>query len=170
MGFDQHFGSDNEHHAADDAMAIFMAFNSPEIEVIGLTTIFGNVRVPDATRNALIILQQLEQSHVRVDDLQCGCCICLVSQHVKAHAIQVPVAEGVNTSLAGLAKVRVADFVHGTDGLGNTNQPTAKVEALPPRQTAVAHEALLFTWGQSAHLVVGTWPSAAGNKPVDFQR
>ena len=36
-------------------------------------------------------------------------------------------AEGVNTSLAGLAKLRVADFVHGTDGLGNTNQPTAKV-------------------------------------------
>ena len=127
MGFDQHVGRDIEHGAADDAMAIFMAFNSPEVEVIGLTTIFGNVRVPDATRNALIILQRLDQTQVCIGSMRSGSSLLPVSQHVKAHAIQVPVAKGVNTSLAGLAKVRVADFVHGTDGLGNTNQPTAKV-------------------------------------------
>ena len=70
MGFDQHVGSDIEHQAADDAMAIFMAFNSPEVEVIGLTTIFGNVRVPDATKNALIILQQLDQTQVCVGSVR----------------------------------------------------------------------------------------------------
>jgi uridine nucleosidase len=30
-----------------------MAFQLPEFEVIGLTTIFGNVLTKDATRNAL---------------------------------------------------------------------------------------------------------------------
>lgn len=37
----------------DDAMAIFVALNSPEVEVIGLTTIYGNVYTTLATRNAL---------------------------------------------------------------------------------------------------------------------
>lgn len=34
-------------------MAIFMAFQAPEIEVIGLTTVFGNVDTELATVNAL---------------------------------------------------------------------------------------------------------------------
>ena len=29
----------------DDAMAIFFAFQSPDIEVLGLTTVYGNVPV-----------------------------------------------------------------------------------------------------------------------------
>ena len=37
----------------DDAMAIFVALNSPEVDVIGLTTIYGNVYTTLATRNAL---------------------------------------------------------------------------------------------------------------------
>ena len=34
-------------------MAILMAFHSPEVEIIGLTTIFGNVPTNLATNNAL---------------------------------------------------------------------------------------------------------------------
>lgn len=34
-------------------MAILVALRSPEVEVIGLTTIFGNVYTSLATRNAL---------------------------------------------------------------------------------------------------------------------
>ena len=41
----------------DDALAIFLALASPEIEVIGLTTVFGNVAVDLCTRNALALLQ-----------------------------------------------------------------------------------------------------------------
>lgn len=37
----------------DDAMAIFVALKSPEVDVIGLTTIYGNVYTTLATRNAL---------------------------------------------------------------------------------------------------------------------
>lgn len=36
----------------DDAMAIASAFNSPEVEVIGLTSTFGNVQTAKATENA----------------------------------------------------------------------------------------------------------------------
>lgn len=38
----------------DDAMAIFLAFQSPEVDVIGLTTIFGNVYTSLATRMLFI--------------------------------------------------------------------------------------------------------------------
>lgn len=37
-------------------MAILMAFQTPEVEIIGLTTIFGNVTTKDATRNALLLV------------------------------------------------------------------------------------------------------------------
>ncbi|EOY08190.1 Uridine-ribohydrolase 1 isoform 3, partial [Theobroma cacao] len=36
----------------DDSMAILMAFQSPELEILGLTTIFGNVATEDATRDS----------------------------------------------------------------------------------------------------------------------
>ena len=42
----------------DDAMAIHQAFADTRLEVIGLTTIFGNVYVNQATRNALWLAEQ----------------------------------------------------------------------------------------------------------------
>jgi len=40
----------------DDAMAIFYAAAAPAIDLIGLTSIFGNVTTQQATRNALRLL------------------------------------------------------------------------------------------------------------------
>lgn len=79
----------------DDSMAILMAFQTPEVDVIGLTTIFGNVLTEDATRNALLL--------------------CEIAGHP-----DIPVAQGSPEPLKG-GIPRVADFVHGADGLGNTN-------------------------------------------------
>ncbi|KAL2487686.1 putative uridine nucleosidase 2 [Forsythia ovata] len=85
----------------DDAMAIFLALNSPEVEVIGLTTIYGNVYTTLATRNALHLLEIAER-------------------------IDIPVAEGSHVTITKGTKLRIADFVHGTDGLGNQNFPPPK--------------------------------------------
>ncbi|GAQ82193.1 inosine-uridine preferring nucleoside hydrolase family protein [Klebsormidium nitens] len=79
----------------DDAMAILMAFNSPELEVLGLTTVFGNVTTALATTNALHLCE-------------------VAGQHA------IPVAQGEPRPLSGEEPLP-ADFVHGTDGLGNTN-------------------------------------------------
>ncbi|CAL5334561.1 unnamed protein product [Camellia sinensis] len=84
----------------DDSMAIFMAFQSPQLEVLGLTTIFGNVTTEDATRNAL---------------LRCEIAGCP----------GLPVAEGTPEPLKG-GRPRVADFVHGSDALGNISLPPPK--------------------------------------------
>ncbi|KAG8376692.1 hypothetical protein BUALT_Bualt09G0090300 [Buddleja alternifolia] len=84
----------------DDSMAILMAFQSPQLEILGLTTIFGNVATEDATRNALLLCEVA------------GC-------------PDVPVAEGSHEPLKG-GKPRVADFVHGSNGLGNIVIPPVK--------------------------------------------
>ncbi|KAF5786384.1 putative inosine nucleosidase [Helianthus annuus] len=85
----------------DDAMAIFLALRSPEVNVIGLTTIYGNVYTTLATRNALHLLEV-------------------------AGRTDIPVAEGSHVSYVKATKLRVADFVHGVDGLGNQNFPQPK--------------------------------------------
>ncbi|KAH0707757.1 hypothetical protein KY290_012261 [Solanum tuberosum] len=94
----------------DDAMAIFVALESPEVEVIGLTTIYGNVYTTLATRNALHLL-----------DI--------------AGRTDIPVAEGSHVTITKGTKLRIADFVHGTDGLGNQNFPAPNGK--PIEQNAV---------------------------------
>ncbi|GFZ08742.1 uridine-ribohydrolase 1 [Actinidia rufa] len=85
---------------ADDSMTIFMAFQSQQLEILGLTTIFGNVTTEDATRNALLLCEIA------------GC-------------PDLPVAEGSPEPLKG-GEPRVADFIHGSDGLGNIFLPSPK--------------------------------------------
>ncbi|KAI3995107.1 hypothetical protein MKX01_031909 [Papaver californicum] len=84
----------------DDSMAILMAFQKPELDILGLTTIFGNVTTKDATRNALILCET-------------------------AGRPEVPVAEGSLEPLKGGAP-RICDFVHGSDGMGNLSLPSPK--------------------------------------------
>ncbi|MCO5558841.1 hypothetical protein L7F22_012429 [Adiantum nelumboides] len=93
----------------DDAMAIFMAFQSPELEVIGLTTIFGNGPISLVTKNALHLCEVAGLS-------------------------SMPVAEGCPEPLKGGAP-RVAYFAHGIDGLGNTFPPEPKLRKI--EQSAV---------------------------------
>lgn len=50
----------------DDAMAIAYACGHPDAELIGITSIFGNVKVEDATRNSLTILDLFNHSEVPV--------------------------------------------------------------------------------------------------------
>ncbi|XP_011005265.1 PREDICTED: probable uridine nucleosidase 2 [Populus euphratica] len=95
----------------DDAMAIFLALRSPEVEVIGLTTIYGNVYTTLATRNALHLLEV-------------------------AGRTDIPVAEGSHVTITKGTKLRIADFVHGADGLGNQNFDPPKGK--PVEQSAAA--------------------------------
>lgn len=85
----------------DDSQAILGAFSCPEVDIIALTSIFGNVPTEIATRNALFL-------------------------RTKAGRPDVPVYRGCATSLCGAVKERIADFVHGQDGFGNTNQTFAE--------------------------------------------
>lgn len=45
----------------DDALALMMAFNSPELDVLGVTTVGGNATLAHTTRNALRLLEYLRR-------------------------------------------------------------------------------------------------------------
>ena len=87
----------------DDAMAIFFAMSSPALEILGLTTTFGNVSVDQATINALTLVEMVGGS--------------------------IPVARGVSVPMAQ-AQLPFPDFVHGADGFGNVNLPLPKGKAI----------------------------------------
>jgi pyrimidine-specific ribonucleoside hydrolase len=83
----------------DDALAILLAFSSPELRVEALTTVVGNVSLSKANVNALKLLEFL-----RRDD--------------------VPVASGADRAL--LRDARDASEFHGKSGLGEAMLPEPK--------------------------------------------
>ncbi|AOH53061.1 nucleoside hydrolase [Peribacillus muralis] len=78
----------------DDALAMAYALHSPELEILGFTTCFGNVAVEDATRNTLAVLEKLDR--------------------------HIPVFSGAGQTLNRGEKKKYPKHVHGEDGLGNT--------------------------------------------------
>ena len=87
----------------DDAMAVFYAAADPAIELLGLTTICGNVTTPIATRNALRLLE--------------------------AAGLDVPVAEGAHAPQTVPMFVPAAE-VHGAEGFGTIPAAEPKGRAI----------------------------------------
>ena len=87
----------------DDAMAIFYAAAAPDIELLGLTTIFGNVTTKIATRNALRLLEAAE--------------------------LDLPVAHGAEQPLV-LPPFEPSAHVHGDEGFGEIPAATPKGAAV----------------------------------------
>ncbi|PKL24958.1 MAG: pyrimidine-specific ribonucleoside hydrolase RihA [Spirochaetae bacterium HGW-Spirochaetae-3] len=79
----------------DDALAILMALAAPELDVVGVTTVGGNVGVDATTRNALALATLAGR--------------------------RVPVARGADTAL--VVDKKRAESVHGADGLGGVPLP-----------------------------------------------
>ena len=48
----------------DDALALMMALGSPDLDVLGLTTVGGNARLADTTRNTLRLLDYLGRTDI----------------------------------------------------------------------------------------------------------
>ncbi|GAB1509490.1 nucleoside hydrolase [Actinophytocola sp. KF-1] len=87
----------------DDAIALFAALASPELDVAGLTTVFGNVTVEVATRNALTLLDV-------------------------AGRADIPVARGAAAPIA-MDYLGAIPHVHGEDGLGDGGELVAPTRA-----------------------------------------
>jgi inosine-uridine nucleoside N-ribohydrolase len=80
----------------DDAIAILLALASPEVELVGVTTVAGNQTLDKTTRNALVTLEIAGRS-------------------------DVPVAAGAEAPLR--RKLRTAPQVHGETGLDGPELP-----------------------------------------------
>ncbi len=85
----------------DDALAIILALRSPELDVLGITTVCGNVPVEQATTNALQIVELMESD--------------------------VPVFAGADRPLK--RKPVHAGYVHGEAGIGEAVLPEPRTTA-----------------------------------------
>jgi purine nucleosidase/pyrimidine-specific ribonucleoside hydrolase len=83
----------------DDALALILALQSPELQVEAITTVSGNVRVELATRNALTVLGLFPPER------------------------RPPVAQGADRPL--MRALSTAAHVHGDDGLGGVSRRLA---------------------------------------------
>ncbi len=81
----------------DDTIAICTALRSPEIEVIGLTSVFGNAPGEVTAQNALRLVE------------------------LEGHD-NIPVARGSDVPMV-FPLERLGTWVHGEDGMGNTHPP-----------------------------------------------
>ncbi len=93
----------------DDAMALYFALAHPVIEVIGITTTFGNVTVQQAAINALYL--------------------------TALAGVKIPVTQGSAAPLTIPAPVPPA-HIHGADGLGNLPERFPVQATLDPRSSA----------------------------------
>jgi len=93
----------------DDAMALYFALAHPAIEVLGITTTFGNVTVEQAAINALYLTAIAGKT--------------------------IPVSRGVATPWCKPSEAPPA-YIHGADGLGNLSTRVATSNQLDPRSSA----------------------------------
>jgi len=84
--------------ASDDAVALIMALRAPDVSVVAITTVAGNVEVEQATRNALYTVEL------------CG--------------TSVPVYTGAEKPLQ--REHQSATWFHGRDGLGDHGYPVPR--------------------------------------------
>lgn len=99
----------------DDAAAITLALNHPEIEVALMTTVVGNVTVDKTTINALKLAEFYQSD--------------------------VPIAKGAAQPL--LRVHEDASYVHGVSGLAGADLPTPSRQPLPSHAVEAMRQTLL---------------------------
>lgn len=92
---------------ADDALAILLMLASPEIKLEAITTVHGNVTIDKTTRNALTLLEFLNEK-------------------------TIPVAKGCSLPLVKPPHRQKGETVHGSSGMGRTNFPEPKLKPIEP--------------------------------------
>jgi inosine-uridine nucleoside N-ribohydrolase len=93
----------------DDAIALYFALAHPAIDLVGITTTFGNVSVAQAATNALYLTELAGR--------------------------QVPVTLGVAVPSVKAPEAPPA-HIHGADGLGNLGARKPVTQQLDPRSSA----------------------------------
>jgi purine nucleosidase len=113
----------------DDAMAIFFALRHPGLDVVGLTTVFGNVTTELATANALRLL-----------DI--------------AGRPDIPVAPGAADPLC-VPYSGPVPFVHGEDGQGDIGMPPSERSPLAVTAAQFIVERVMANPGELTLVPIG---------------
>ena len=118
----------------DDAHALLLAFASPDLEVVGLTTVFGNVETELATRNALRLLDIVDKN--------------------------IPVAKGAVKPVYS-KKLPTPDFVHGKDGLGEINMGESTRQPIGETAAEFIVDTVMSNPGEISLVILGPMTNIA---------
>ncbi len=119
----------------DDSMAFFLAMSSPELELVGVTTIFGNGGTQVTTDNALRLVESIERS-------------------------DIPVVRGAEQPLLHPYHGH-GDMVHGADGLGNSWMPSPQGKPTAGRAASFIVDTVLADPGAITLVAVGPLTNVA---------
>ena len=130
----------------DDAIALLLALASPEVELLGVTTVAGNQTLGKTTTNALRVLELAGRG-------------------------DVPVAAGADRPLA--RELFIADYVHGESGLDGPELPEPRAEPVDQHAVDFLAERILGSPRPvtlvpigpltNVALLLSRYPQAAGN-------
>lgn len=112
----------------DDALALFLALASPEIQLEAITTVNGNVGVTSTTRNALSLLEFLGRT-------------------------DIPVARGSDRPL--LRSRTNAAYVHGDNGLGGIQLPEPRIQPVSQHAIDTIIERIMAEPGEITLVPIG---------------
>ncbi len=112
----------------DDALALFLALASPEVQLEAITTVSGNVGVASTTRNALSLLEFLGRT-------------------------DIPVARGSDRPL--LRRHTDAAYVHGDNGLGGVQLPEPHLQPVAQHAVDMIIERILAAPGEITLVPIG---------------
>ncbi len=118
----------------DDAMALLLLVRHPDVELLAVTTVFGNATIETTTRNALFLKQ--------------------------AFGFAAPVARGAAGPVVGAASVP-PNFVHGDNGLGNIPLPEITATADPRSASQLIRELVRAHPGEITIIAVGRMTNLA---------
>jgi purine nucleosidase len=108
----------------DDAMALLLLARHPDVDLLGVATVFGNGGIDTVTHNALFLKDRF--------------------------GFTAPVARGAAGPISGDALGPPPAFVHGENGLGNIELPATTRATLDPRP---AHRLIIDLVRQYPHEV-----------------
>lgn len=119
----------------DDSMAILFAFNSPELQIEGFSTVFGNTGVDVTTKNALRLVE------------------------LAGHP-EIPVAQGAGKPL--LRPFTGTGWqVHGRNGLGEVEFPEPQAQADPRNGAQLIVDAIMTNPGEITLVPLGPLTNVA---------
>ena len=122
----------------DDMMALFMMAGHADIDIVALTTTYGNASIETTTRNALFLADMLTL---------------VLGQ-------KIPVYQGVHKPIMYDNDPNYADFVHGVDGLGDTGM---NIPSYTPETHITAAEYIVKTVRDNPHEITLVAVGPLGN-------
>ena len=118
----------------DDALALILALKSPEVQILGITTVAGNASLEMTSANARRVLEYLG-------------------------AGSIPVAPGAANPLNH--PLEDAPGQHGSDGLGNCNLPSPKLALHPDKAWDFLARSVLDTPAEITLIATGPLTNVA---------